>query len=231
MTIGNSITNIGSDAFIGCRKLIEVVNRSSLNISKKGTSNGYVGYYAIEVHSGESKLVSYNDYLFYTCDGKNLLVGYVGDDTELIFPESYNGENYEICPNAFYEHNFITSVTISDGVTSLGNNAFRYCTNLTSVIIGNSVTNIDYCAFEGCTSISNLTIGNKVSSIGNRAFRGCASLARIIIPNGVANIGVDVFENCSSLTIYCEAARRPSGWNSSWNDSNCPVVWGYEEDN
>ena len=49
----------------------------------------------------------------------------------------------------------------------------------------------------------------------------------IIIPDSVTRIDYSAFYACSNLTIYCEAASQPSGWSSSWNFSNRPVVWGY----
>jgi hypothetical protein len=48
------------------------------------------------------------------------------------------------------------------------------------------------------------------------------------IPNSVAVIGDYAFWLCSSeLKIYCKASFKPSGWSSSWNYSNRPVVWNY----
>ena len=64
-------------------------------------SNGYVGYYAKEVHTGDSKVINKDGYLFYTYNGINYLLRYVGDDTDLILPDSYNGEDYEIYEYAF----------------------------------------------------------------------------------------------------------------------------------
>ncbi len=43
--------------------------------------------------------------------------------------------------------------------------------------------------------------------------------------NNVTNIGDEAFNYCSNLTIYCEAASKPSGWNEDWNFSSCPVIW------
>ena len=154
VTIGNSVTSIDSSAFEYCYKLVEVINHSSLNITKGDSSNGYVGYCAKETHVGESKIVNYNDYLFYTYNGVHYLLGYVGDDTEPILPASYNGSNYEIYKYAFYNRDDITSVTISNSVTSIGDYAFYNCKNLTSVTIGNSVTNIGSYAFRDCTSLT-----------------------------------------------------------------------------
>ncbi|MFR6424693.1 MAG: leucine-rich repeat domain-containing protein [Oscillospiraceae bacterium] len=52
----------------------------------------------------------------------------------------------------------LTSVTIPDSVTSIGEYAFSGCTSLTSVTIPDSVTSIGECAFYECTSLTSVTI-------------------------------------------------------------------------
>ena len=200
VTIGNSVTSIGNGAFQQCYKLVEVINHSSLNIIAGSSSNGYVGYYAIEVHTGESKIVNYNDYLFYTYNGVNYLFGYVGDDKDLVLPESYKGENYEINQYAFYEREDIISIIIPNSVTSIGDRAFCYCFGLASVTIGNSVTSIGDYAFCYCDSLTSVTIPDSVTSIGEWAFCYCDSLTSVTIPDSVTSIGYEAFYNCTGLT-------------------------------
>ncbi len=92
------------------------------------------------------------------------------------------------------------SYTIPNGVTSIGDYAFLYCTSLTSVTIPNSVTNIGDDAFLYCTSVTNVAIGSSVTSIGRWAFGVCSSLSGVTIPSSVTSIANGAFDSCSSLT-------------------------------
>ena len=56
----------------------------------------------------------------------------------------------------FQKYDTLESTVIPDGVTSIGDWAFEYCSSLTSVVIGDSVTNIGYMAFYGCTSLKDV---------------------------------------------------------------------------
>ena len=102
--------------------------------------------------------------------------------------------------NVFYECSSLTSITIPNSVTSIGNNAFEGCSSLTSITIPNSVTSIGVSTFEGCSGLTSITIPNSVTYIGTRAFDGCSSLTSITIPNSVTYINDYVFYGCSSLT-------------------------------
>ena len=144
---------------------------------------------------------------------------------------------------AFEDCTGLTKVDISNiGAwcnISFGNsyaNPLYYAENLylnsklvTDLVIPNSVTSIGENAFRNCTSLTDVTIPNSVTSIGENAFMGCTGLTSIEIPNSVTTINNYAFSGCSNLTIYCEAESKPSGWNSYWNDSKCPVVWGHKE--
>ena len=101
---------------------------------------------------------------------------------------------------AFLYCTSLTSVTIPDSVTSIGSGAFYYCTSLTSVTIPDSVTSIGEYAFYDCTSLTSVTIPDSVTSICDNTFDGCTSLTSVTIPNSVTSIGKGAFSNCKSLT-------------------------------
>lgn len=93
----------------------------------------------------------------------------------------------------------LTSITISDSVTSIGWGAFDSCFYITSVTIPDSVTTIGTQAFRGCTGLASLTIGSGVTTIGDYAFALCSGLTSVVIPSG-ASIGNYAFESCGRLT-------------------------------
>ena len=73
----------------------------------------------------------------------------------------------------FYQNTNIESVSIENGVTSIGDYVFEGCKSLTNVTIPNSVTSIGYEAFNYCKSLTSITIPNSVTSIGSGAFSVC----------------------------------------------------------
>lgn len=101
--------------------------------------------------------------------------------------------------SAFSHCKSLKSVTIPNSVTSIGRSAFNCCTALTSINIPDSVTCIDACAFLGCDSLTDIKIGKSVEKIGDQAFQNCISLASMVIPESVTSIGFEAFSGCSSL--------------------------------
>lgn len=74
------------------------------------------------------------------------------------------------------------------------------CSGLTSVTLGNSVTKIGDLAFFCCSNLASINIPESVTSIGDQAFYACYSLTSINIPSSLTNIGLDAFTICSGLT-------------------------------
>ena len=129
ITIPNSVTSIGDWAFAGCTGLTSITIPNSVTSIREGAFDGCTGLTSINVASGNNYYSSINGVLFNK------------KKTELIrYPEGKSQ----------------TSYTIPNSVTSIGDWAFRDCTDLTSITIPNSVTSIEYGAFAGCTGLKDV---------------------------------------------------------------------------
>ena len=93
----------------------------------------------------------------------------------------------------------IKKVTIQNGVSSIGDRAFQYCSSITSITLPESLTSIGDSAFQDCGSITSINIPECVTSIGDYAFWYCSSITSINIPEWVTSINRNVFGYCSAL--------------------------------
>ena len=73
----------------------------------------------------------------------------------------------------------IRKITISEGVTSIGEYAFEECTNVTSISIPGSVTELNEYCFSACVSMKNITIPQSVTRIADGVFDACEKLTDI----------------------------------------------------
>ena len=135
--------------------------------------------------------------------GDNLTWSLNTQDSTLTITGSGEMTNWHGDPDfaPWYDYkSYIKYVSLPDGVTSIGDWAFRDCSGLTSIEIPNSVTGIGSDAFDGCSGLTSVTIGNRVTSIGNTAFSYCTGLTSVTIPNSVTGIGDYAFYECYRLT-------------------------------
>ena len=160
---------------------------------------GQTLYYTI-TSSGSSPTVSL------TCPNSSYPYwsGYTKPTGSLTIPSTVTngGITYAVTSignDAFMWCSDLTSVTIPNSVTSIGENAFYWCSGLTSLSIPNSVTSIGNTAFYCCSGLTSLSIPNSVTSIGYYAFYSCG-LTSVSIPNSVTSIGNFAFEACTGLT-------------------------------
>ena len=83
----------------------------------------------------------------------------------------------------------LTSVTIPDSVTSIGDAAFECCTEPDQRNDPRQRHQHRAMAFASCTSLTSVTIPDSVTSIGDAAFSDCTSLTSVTIPDSVTSIG------------------------------------------
>lgn len=94
----------------------------------------------------------------------------------------------------------LTSMTIPNGVTSIGYWAFADCPQLATITIPNSVTSISDAAFSNCTSLNLVDLSSNLSEINGYLFENCSSLTSLSIPSSVSFIGCYAFKGCTGLT-------------------------------
>jgi hypothetical protein len=113
---------------------------------------------------------------------------------------------------AFYGCSSLASVNIPNTVTSIGNNAFSMCTSLNSIVIPNSVITIGS-SFYGCSALTSINLGNGVTTIGDYAFQNCTAINSITIPTSVTGVGTSAFADCTRLNgVYFQGNAPNTGF-------------------
>lgn len=129
----------------------------------------------------------------------------------------------------------ITKAVLQNGVTSVGNYAFKQCSDLISVTLPESILSIGEGAFCECTSLSEITLPSRISAIapacfqesglrqvfipnnvtiiGDAAFNYCQYLEKVTFPVSLTSIGWSAFNACSSLTDICFYGTK-TAWNT-----------------
>ncbi len=121
---------------------------------------------------------------------------------------------------AFVSCKALTSITIPNSVTEIGERAFSSCTALKSITIGNGVTSIGERAFSSCYALTSINIPNSVIEIGSMAFYYCEALTSVTIPNSVTSVGEKAFDYCNALKkVYCKPTTPPTGGSGMFNNN------------
>lgn len=128
---------------------------------------------------------------------------YIGDDTDVVIPNRYNG--------------FL--------ITSIGEYAFIN-TSVTSVSLGSNITEIKNGAFINVSGLSEIILNENLTTIGNYAFAGCTGLSTITIPDSVTDISDTAFLNCENIVIYCHENSYAQQYAEA-NEIDCVVLYTF----
>lgn len=224
IVVPNAVLGTGPSSFSSCTSLVEVYNLSGLQLEYNGVwQYGDLGKFAIAIHNSEdaaSIVDIVGDFAFVTKNDIPFLVAYLGSDKVVTLPADYKGNGYAInkyalagakfehitIPGTVFdigEHAFtdclnLKSITLEEGIGSIGNYAFSY-TGLRQVVIPDSVTFLGTSAFGACESLGIVYIGDGIATISPNAFNNCPNLASVRLPKYLTSIGNGAFNMCDKI--------------------------------
>ena len=217
LSIGSSVAKIGSYAFRGCTSLISVEIPDDVTEIGSYAFSGCTGL--VSVKTGKYLKYIGND-VFRDCINLTRIL-YNTEKIDRLFAQYVFanagtassgivvtfGDNVEIVPSYLFDDNNISNyrskikaVIFGKKVSSIGDYAFRNCTEISNITIGENTTIIGSGAFYNCKSLKSITIPDNVTTIGRSAFRGCTELEGLTIGYGVTSIGDYAFSDCSCLS-------------------------------
>lgn len=146
------------------------------------------------------------DYTYSITNGQAQITGYTGVGGDIVIPDNLGG--YPVTSIGYFAFSYyfgfnkaiITSVTIPNGVTSIGDHAFDDCRSLYNIYLPDGLTSIGSFAFNQCMGLNNVIFKKGITSIATGAFNNCWNLTNVSIPLGVTSIGNNAFRCCYGLS-------------------------------
>ena len=208
ITIPNSVVSIGDYAFSTCYSLTSLICEASTPPTLGVNVFPHISTIAVPCGAIEdymaSDWVTYAVALVDDCNGRcgDQLVWKYEDSQLNIFGEG-DMYDYDVDVQPWQQYrNKITSISLPEGLTSVGNAGFKDCMFVNHVSVPASVETIGFSAFENCRMLSNLTFAanGALTIIDNWAFYNNHELKNVVIPEGVTSIGYAAFYGCTYLS-------------------------------
>ena len=189
------VVAIAKDAFERCSTIKSVtIPKGIIEIGRSAFSECT----NLETITFSDTVQKVDDNAFYWCTKlKNVYISDLTAWCKIDFA-SKNANPMQYAKNLVLNGEPLTSLTIPDGVTEIGDYAFTYCTNFSEIIIPYGVTRIGFGTFSNC-SITSITIPDSVTVIDAVAFSD-SGLTSITIPDSVQKIEMGAFSGCINLT-------------------------------
>ena len=191
--ISNTVRSIGQLAFSGCTKLKSItIPQSVTSIGKGAFSNCYnLQSMVIPFVGAKAGVTSSNTYQY--------PFGYIFGESfaSNAVEQCYYGSSLSQTTSSKYAiPASLKEVSVTGG--SILRGAFYNCKNLTSVTLYDGVSSIGDYAFYQCNGLTDFSFAQSIKSIGESAFYGC-SFTSISIPRNVSNIGIGAFSECNKI--------------------------------
>ena len=142
---------------------------------------------------------------------------YIGTGGAVTIPATVNGKPVtKINTEVFCERSDVTSVTLQEGLQYIGNKAF-YGTGITSISLPNSITGVGDETFAACPSLTSISIGSGSLTVGSSPFSKCPNLASITVASGNTSLKAvgDVLLSYSGTELHVCAPKGATTGNYS----------------
>ena len=117
------------------------------------------------------------DFVYSVREGTAVITSYTGSADHLLVPDTLGGYPVTaISYCAFRNCASLCSVTLPDGILSIGSNAFRNCASLSQIVLPDSLTAIATHAFHGCSALQQIALPESIRQIHPYAFYGCSAV-------------------------------------------------------